>query len=144
MSWQELAEPELLRVMLVFCRIGAALMVVPGFGEVYVLPRLRLLLALILSALLAPILAPALPAERLAAGDLAGLIVAEVTVGLLIGAVTRMAMVALHLGGSIIASQSGLASATFFSSRAARSTSSRTSARAGTPACRWLSSRKSG
>lgn len=114
MSWRELVEPELLRVMLVFCRIGAALMVVPGFGEVYVLPRLRLLLALILSALLAPILAPALPAERLAAGDLAGLVIAEVTIGLLIGAVTRMAMVALHLGGSIVASQSGLASATFF------------------------------
>lgn len=112
MDW--LIEPELLRVMLVFCRIGAALMVVPGFGEVYVLPRLRLLLALVLSVLLAPLLAPAMPAALPATGELVGLVVAEIGIGLLIGAVTRMAMVALHLGGSIVASQSGLASAVFF------------------------------
>ncbi len=118
MSWRELVEPELLRVLLVFARIGAALMVVPGFGEVYVLPRLRLLLALVLSALLAPVLAPelatALPPAGLATGELLGLVMAEIVIGLLIGAVTRVAMVALHLGGSIIASQSGLASAVFF------------------------------
>jgi flagellar biosynthetic protein FliR len=114
MSWRELIEPELLRVMLVFARIGAALMVVPGFGEVYVLPRLRLLLALVLSALLAPVLAPTLPPVTVATGELLGLVAVEVGIGLLIGAVTRMAMVALHLGGSIIASQSGLASAVFF------------------------------
>jgi flagellar biosynthetic protein FliR len=114
MSWRELIEPELLRVLLVFARIGAALMVVPGFGEVYVLPRLRLLLALMLSALLAPVLAPALPPVDTATGELLGLVMAEIGIGLLIGAVTRMAMVALHLGGGIIASQSGLASAVFF------------------------------
>lgn len=114
MSWRELVEPELLRVLLVFARIGAALMVVPGFGEVYVLPRLRLLLALVLSALLAPVLAPPLPPAGLATGALLGLVVSEIVVGLLIGAVTRVAMVALHLGGSIVASQSGLASAVFF------------------------------
>ena len=114
MSWRELVEPELLRVLLIFARIGAAFMVVPGFGEVYVLPRLRLLLALVLSALLAPVLAPPLPPAGLATGELLGLVMAEVGIGLLIGAVTRMAMVALHLGGSIIASQSGLASAVFF------------------------------
>jgi flagellar biosynthetic protein FliR len=114
MSWRELIEPELLRVLLIFARIGAALMVVPGFGEVYVLPRLRLLLALVLSALLAPVLAPPLPAAGLATGALLGLVIAEIGIGLLIGAATRMAMVALHLGGSIVASQSGLASAVFF------------------------------
>ncbi len=114
MGWRELIEPEILRVLLVFARIGAALMVVPGFGEVYVLPRLRLLLALILSVLLAPVLGPALPARGLETGGLLGLVALEVGIGLLIGAATRMAMVALHLGGSVIASQSGLASAVFF------------------------------
>lgn len=114
MDWRELIEPELLRVMLVFARIGAALMVVPGFGEVYVLPRLRLLLALMLSALLAPVIEPALPPAGLATGELLGLVIVEIGTGLLIGATTRMAMAALHLGGSIIAAQSGLASATFF------------------------------
>ncbi|HMR30249.1 MAG TPA: flagellar biosynthetic protein FliR [Geminicoccaceae bacterium] len=115
MGWRELIEPEILRILLVFARIGAALMVVPGFGEVYVLPRLRLLLALILSILLAPILGPALPAgDPGTGGGLVGLVIVEIGIGLLIGAATRMAMVALHLGGSVIASQSGLASAVFF------------------------------
>ena len=68
-------------VLLVFARLGAALMVVPGFGEHYVLPRLRLLLALALSLLVAPALAgrlPPLPEEPLA---LAALVAPEILVG---------------------------------------------------------------
>ena len=53
-------------VLLVFARLGAALMVVPGLGEHYVLPRLRLLLALALSLLLAPARGVVASALRLA------------------------------------------------------------------------------
>ncbi len=38
----ELLAGEVAGVFLVFARVGAALMIVPGFGEHYVLPRLRL------------------------------------------------------------------------------------------------------
>ena len=50
----ELLAGEVAGVFLVFARVGAALMIVPGFGEHYVLPRLRLALALLLSLILAP------------------------------------------------------------------------------------------
>ena len=56
-------------VFLVFARVGAAMMVLPGFGERYVLPRLRLAFAILVSVLLAPVVvAPdvILPSEPLA------------------------------------------------------------------------------
>lgn len=101
-------------IFLVFARIGSAAMLLPGFGEQSVLPRLRLLLALALSLLLAPALAaqlPPIPATPLA---LAGLLVREILAGLLIGLAARFCLAAVHVGGSLIASQSGLAAAALF------------------------------
>ena len=40
---------------LIFARVGAILMMLPGFGESYVPPRVRLSLALVLSLALWPI-----------------------------------------------------------------------------------------
>ncbi len=110
----DLLTGEALTVLLVFARLGAALMTVPGFGEQHVLPRLRLLLALTLSILISPALAsrmPELPREPLA---LAGLLIPEILVGLLLGFVTRLALAAVHAGGSLIAMQSGLSAAAMF------------------------------
>ena len=78
------------------------------------LPRLRLLLALTLSILISPALAsrmPELPREPLA---LAGLLIPEILVGLLLGFVARLALAAVHAGGSLIAMQSGLSAAAMF------------------------------
>ena len=87
---------------LVFARIGAAMMVLPGFGERYVQPRLRLALAILLSLLLAPIVAApagAIPAEPLA---LAARLLPELGLGLLIGFAARLALAAVHVGGALI------------------------------------------
>jgi flagellar biosynthetic protein FliR len=65
---QALLAGELFGFLLIFVRIGTALMLIPGFGESYVLPTSRLLVALLLSlALTAPLapLLPPLPAARL-------------------------------------------------------------------------------
>lgn len=104
---------ELFAALLVFARLGTALMVVPIFGEHYVPGRHRLLLGLLLSALLAPTLGtlPAPPTEPAALLPIVG---GEVAVGLLLGAVTRLAMAALHVAGTIVAMQSGLSAAAFF------------------------------
>lgn len=110
----ELVTGETLGVLLVFARLGAAVMLVPGLGEHYVLPRMRLLLALALSLLVTPAVAatmPELPREPLA---LAGLVAPEVLVGLLLGFVARLALMAIHAGGSLIAMQSGLSAAAMF------------------------------
>lgn len=101
-------------IFLVFARLGAALMVVPGFGEHYVPPRLRLLFALALSLLVAPALAGRLPEVPDAPLALAALVAPEVLVGLLLGFAARLAVAAVHVGGSLIATQSGLSAAALF------------------------------
>lgn len=110
----ELVAGELGAAFLVFARLGAALMVVPGIGEHHVLPRLRLLLALALSLLVTPGLAdglPPLPDEPLA---LAALVAPEVAIGLTLGFAARLALAAVHVGGTLIATQSGLSAAAMF------------------------------
>ena len=106
---------ELFQVMLVFARLGTALMLLPGFGEQYVLARQRLLLGLLLSALVAPVVASGLPSAPPAdPGRLAGLLGGELLVGLFLGGVTRFAAAALHVAGTIVAMQSGLSAASYF------------------------------
>lgn len=103
--------PELFAYLLLFSRIGAGIMLLPGFGEVYVPARIRLLLALAFSALLMPVLGdrlPPLPAQPL---EVLVLVAGEVLVGLFLGALARMLISAVHTAGTVIATQSGLASA---------------------------------
>lgn len=114
MTLTQLVTGELLAVLLVFARLGAALMLLPAFGESYVNPRLRLWLGLLASALVASAAGDRLPAVPLEAAAFTALLVQEVIVGLAIGALVRMALAALQVAGSIIALQSGLAAATFF------------------------------
>ena len=46
---------------LVFARVGTVMLLLPGFGESYVSPRIRLLLALALAIIVAPIVVDELP-----------------------------------------------------------------------------------
>jgi flagellar biosynthetic protein FliR len=110
----ELASEELFRPLLVLVRVGAALLIMPGFGEPYVLGRFRLLLALLLSLSLVTPLAPALPAVPASAEAQVWLIGSEVTIGLFLGLAARVTFAALHIGGTIIAYQSGLAAAAIY------------------------------
>ena len=53
---------EIFAILLIFVRVGAAMMLLPGYAEPYVLPRIRLLLALMISLAVSPVLAkPAFP-----------------------------------------------------------------------------------
>jgi flagellar biosynthetic protein FliR len=101
---------ELFAFLLVFCRVGSALMVLPGFSESYVAPRLRLMLALLMCFLLAPVV-PRLPAVPAGVPALVSVIVFEITIGLFIGSISRMLISAIHVAGYIIAYQSGLSAA---------------------------------
>lgn len=117
----ELLADEAFRLFLVFCRVGAALLILPGFGEPYVPPRLRLLLALALSLLLGAALGPTglLPPAPEEPAALALLVGREVLIGLFLGAAARTLLGALHVAGSVIAYQSGLAAASVFDPGAA-------------------------
>lgn len=100
--------------MLIFCRIGSAFLAMPGFSEMYVPARIRLSLALIMSLMLTPLLAakmPLLPDNPLAVFVLLG---GEILVGVFIGLLVRMILLAVHAAGNIIATQSSLAVAAAF------------------------------
>lgn len=105
---------EITVIGLVFCRVGAALMVLPAFGEPYVLSRARLGIALAIAVLVGLPMSARLGLPPPDALDLSFVVLAEVLTGLLIGGIIRLVMFAVHFGGTLIAMQSGLATAAFF------------------------------
>ena len=104
---------EVLHLALVFCRIGAAVMVLPVFGERYVNSRARLWLAIAVTLVVSAVL-PGFPVHPADPAVLAGMVGVELVIGLFIGATVRLVLAVTHLAGGVIAMQSGLASAAFF------------------------------
>lgn len=100
--------------MLIFCRLGAAMMTLPGIGEASVPTRVRLMVALITSGLLVPVLGPALPPIPAQPLQLAFLMLTEIGFGLAVGLIARLLISAMHVAGTVIAMQAGLAAAIFF------------------------------
>lgn len=111
---QEIVAGNVYVFLLLFSRIGAAMMSLPGVGESSVPPRARLSIALLMSAISAPVLGPALPPMPAQPFQLAFLIITEIGFGLAFGLLARMAMSAMHVAGTVIAMQAGLSAATFF------------------------------
>jgi flagellar biosynthetic protein FliR len=107
----DLAVGEAFTILLVFARVGAALMFLPGFGEASIAPRVRLMIALALSIVLTPLLGPRLPALPSSPALLALYVAEEVGAGVFLGLVARTAMTALATAGTIIAFQANLANA---------------------------------
>ncbi|WP_417233049.1 flagellar biosynthetic protein FliR [Brevundimonas sp.] len=93
---------------LIFARIGAILMMIPGVGETYVPPRIRLALALSVSLVVWPIVGGALPGLPATIGSTVGWILREVITGLMIGALLRAFMTALSTAGEVVSMQTTL------------------------------------
>jgi flagellar biosynthetic protein FliR len=94
---------------LLFARLGAILMLIPGIGEGFVPPRVRLALALSLALMLFPVVgagAPHIPAQ---VSGVAGAVIRETLIGLMIGAVLRLFMSSLSVAGEIVSIQTTLA-----------------------------------
>jgi flagellar biosynthetic protein FliR len=111
---QELVAGNVYAFLLIFSRLGSAMMALPGVGENSIPARFRLTIALLMSALVVPIVGttlPPLPAQPL---QVAFLIVTEVGFGLALGIMVRLMMSAMHVAGTVIALQAGLASAVLF------------------------------
>ena len=100
---------DLFSTLLVFVRLGAALLVLPGFGEIYISQRVRLALAFTLTIVVAPLVVHTLPAQPTMPVELVVLIGGEAAVGLLIGGAARLMISGLHVAGTVIAFQSSLA-----------------------------------
>jgi flagellar biosynthetic protein FliR len=97
--------------LLVFARIGGALSVLPGFGEAYVAPRVRLVIALLISLVVTPLVQRTLPELPASVWALFLLIAAEVVIGLFFGGIARLLIAGLQTAGMIVAFQTNLASA---------------------------------
>ena len=103
------AAPELVWAgALVFARVGAVLMLLPGIGETAVAIRVRLSFALLLALALTPIVQNTLPGLPDSVGAMGGWILREVTVGLMLGALLRTLMGALNVAGEIVSIQTSL------------------------------------
>ena len=76
-------------LLLVFARVGAMLMVLPGFGEAYISPRVRLVIALALSVVVQPVVGGALPAMPAQPLDLLPLLFGEIVIGVVDGGPQR-------------------------------------------------------
>ena len=96
--------------LLVFARLGAVMMMLPGFSDTAVPVRIRLLVALGISLALFGLLGPQVPATG-STMRLAGLAVGEMLIGLALGTIIRIMFLAITIAGSIISLQTGLTSA---------------------------------
>ncbi|MBU1176597.1 MAG: flagellar type III secretion system protein FliR [Alphaproteobacteria bacterium] len=94
--------------LMVFARVGALIMLVPVFGEGFLNTRVRLGIALALALVLYPIVTPELPAQPGGMMAAIGLLLHEMAVGLILGAIARLIGSATQVAGSIIAYQIGL------------------------------------
>ena len=63
MALEQFLPIQVFAFLLVFSRLAGTLMLLPGLGEAYVPPRVRLLFALLLSIIVAPLVSAFLPAE---------------------------------------------------------------------------------
>jgi len=93
---------------LVFARLGAMVMLLPGLGETFIPARIRLSFALALSLMLFPVLVGKVPALPTGAGDFGFAVAKEVLIGLMIGAILRLFMTSLATAGEIVSLQTTL------------------------------------
>jgi flagellar biosynthetic protein FliR len=111
MNLEQLVSINLFQFFLVFARLGSAIMLLPGFGEAYVSPRIRLVFALTVSLALMPMISDRLPLLPAGMGQFAGLLVMEIGIGIFFGMIARLILLGVQTAGSVIALQIGIASA---------------------------------
>jgi flagellar biosynthesis protein FliR len=99
---------EIWATALLFARIGGMIMMLPGFGEPSVPPRVRLAFALAMAIALGPALADRVPAAATSAWGMAFQVASETLIGVLLGAASRMLVSALATAGQIVGLELGL------------------------------------
>jgi len=94
--------------MLVFARIGAMVMLLPGLGETNIPVRIKLAIALLLALIILPLHRQAYQIDMGSMASLLVLMLHEIVIGILLGATARVTLSALQVAGSVIAQQMGL------------------------------------
>ncbi len=112
--WSEISIEDAYGFLLIFTRIGAVFMFIPTFGSGSVPARFRLVMALIISLLIFIMFRGKLPPMPVEVIELVVVLLLEVTKGIMIAMVPRFILSALHVAGTIIGFQGGLAAAQQF------------------------------
>ncbi len=105
---------EVFGFLLIFTRLGTMVIVLPALGETSIPARVRLFLSLSISIIIYGLLRETMPVMPVAPVALGVLLVSEVLIGVMIGFSIRLLVSALHVAGTVIAMQSGLAMAQAF------------------------------
>src|SRR5216117_972172 len=86
--------------MLVFARIGAMVMLLPGLGESNIPVRIKLAIALVLTLVILPLHRAAYQIDLQSLTPLLVLI-HEIVIGVVLGATARVTLAALQVAGSV-------------------------------------------
>lgn len=97
--------------LLLFARIGSILMLMPALGEDMIPVRMRLSFALAFTLVVYPLLSGSMPAMPENFMAIIALIFHEIAIGLILGAIVRLTVMATQVAGAIIAFQTGLSAA---------------------------------
>jgi flagellar biosynthetic protein FliR len=107
----QLLAGQLFHLLLVFCRLGSAMMLMPALGEQSIQTRARLLLGLAISLVVLPLVDSSLPPVPADPVSLFLVMGGEIGMGIFLGTVSRVLFNSLSFAGTVIAFQTGLASA---------------------------------
>jgi flagellar biosynthesis protein FliR len=101
-------------ISVVFSRLGAMIMTLPGIGETYVAVRSRLLFSLTASIVITPLVSRAIPEIPSSISQLFIILVIEILVGVFIGSICKIFIQSMQIAGTIISTQSALGAALLF------------------------------
>lgn len=111
---QELLNLNLYHFLMVFLRLGSAIMLMPGFMSSYISTNIRLSTALSLSLILMPAIIPHLPTQPHNTSHFIYCIIQEITIGIFLGVVMQFIYSALNLAGSFAGQAIGFSNAQIF------------------------------
>lgn len=114
MPLEEFLGVNVLAFMLVFVRVGTAVMIMPGIGDSFVSQKVRLLAALAISFVMFPLFVDKMPNPIPSSGPLLILITVEFIAGLFYGTIARIFMSALDVAGMVVSFASSLSNAQIF------------------------------
>ncbi len=110
----ELFNISLYSYILIFMRVGAIFMLMPGFSASYINTQVRLILSLAVTLILQPLLYAELPTEPQDFATFFGYVLAEITTGIFLGMVMQILFFALNFAGSIASQAIGFSNAQIF------------------------------
>src|ERR1700741_3729411 len=93
---------------LIFARLAAIVMLIPGIGETFIPSRIRLSMAFVMTLAPYPVLGVGGPVVPGTVGDLAGSVIKEMLIGLMIGSILRLFMNVLAVTGELVSIQTTL------------------------------------